>query len=122
MTIKQETLDTIANSLVIMASFDKYGHKTKVSLTYHDKQYAYTVMAWVNLTFNKTVRLTSWSTLPDTLKPTDYTAQRTDKATGQQADHSDSAKCKAVFNAVCFELANRVDTVHLDAYMTYKKA
>lgn len=119
--IKQETLDTIADSLIIMASFDKYGTKTKISLTYHDKQHAYTVTAWAAITFNKTIRLTSWATLPDTLKPSDYTAQRTDKATGQQTEHSDPVKCRAVFNAVCLELANRVDTVHIDAYMTYKK-
>ena len=43
MTIKQSTIEAIQESKNILVNFEKYGNKTKISTTYYDAEYAYTV-------------------------------------------------------------------------------
>ena len=58
MPIKQSTIEAIADSEVIMVSFDKYGEKTKISLTWHTIDHAYTVEAWAKMnTLNELISL-----------------------------------------------------------------
>ncbi len=121
-TIKQETLDNIEQSRVIMSSIVKYGNRSKISLTWHTEEYAFTVEAWAVVTFNKHIRLTTWDKLCDILKPPDFIAYMESKATGESKQNEDQAKCKAVFKAVCDELAKRSDGVMVEQYVIHKKA
>jgi len=121
-TIKQETLDNIEQSRVIMSSFEKYGNRSKISLTWHTNEYAFTVEAWATITFNKHIRLTTWDNLYDLLKPSDFIAYMESKSTGESKQNEDQAKCKAAFKAVCGELAKRSDSVIVEQYVTHKKA
>jgi len=121
-TIKQETLDNIEQSRIIMSSIVKYGNRSKISLTWHTNKYAFTVEAWATLTFNKHIRLTTWDKLYDLLKPSDFIAYMESKTTGESKQNEDQAKCKTVFKAVCDELAKRSDSVIVEQYVTHKKA
>lgn len=121
-TVKQETLDNIEQSRVIMSSIVKYGNRSKISFTWHTEEYAFTVQAWATITFNKHIRLTAWDKLYDLLKPSDFIAYMESKATGESKQNEDQAKCKAVFKLVCNELAKRSDSVIVEQYITHKKA
>ena len=121
-TIKQETLDNIAQSRIIMSSIVKYGNRSKISFTWHTNDYAFTVEAWATITFNKHIRLTTWDKLCDLLKPSDFIAYMESKVTGESKQNEDQAKCKTVFKAVCDELAKRSDSVIVEQYVTHKKA
>jgi len=120
-TIKQETLDNIEQSRVIMSSIVKYGNRSKISFTWHTDEYAFTVEAWAVVTFNKHIRLTTWDNLCDLLKPSDFIAYMESKTTGESKQNQDQAKCKTVFKAVCDELAKRSDSVIVEQYVTHKK-
>jgi len=120
-TIKQETLDNIQNSRVIMSSVVKYGNRSKISLTWYTNDYAFTVEAWATLTFKKHIRLTTWDKLCGLLNPSDFIAYMESKATGESKRNEDQAKCKVVFRAVCDELAKRSESVHLDQYLLHNK-
>lgn len=120
-TIKQETRDNIEQSSVIMSSVVKYGNRSKISFTWHTNEYAFTVEAWANITFNKHIRLTTWDKLYTLLKPSDFIAYLESKVTGESKRNEDQAKCKVVFRAVCNELAKRSDSVHLDQYLLHNK-
>lgn len=78
MTIKQSTIDTIQESKNINVSFDKYGSKTKISTTYYDAEHAYTVVCYATISFNKNLRLSSYTDLVDILKPSEFSATRTE--------------------------------------------
>lgn len=119
--IKQETIDNIAQSKVIMSSFEKYGNRTKISLTWHTAEYAFTIQAWAVVTFNKHVRLTTWDKLYDLLRPSEFVAYMESKATGESKQNEDQGKCRAVFKLVCDELAKRSDSVNIDLYLLHKK-
>jgi len=125
MTIKQETLDKIQESKVINVSFVKVGThtgaQTKISFTFYTLQHAYTVEAWANITTRRYHRLAGFDTLTAIVKPENYSFTRIDKATGQDTYHHDPIVCKAVFSAVCDELAKRTDKVHTDQYLQYRK-
>ena len=121
-TIKQETLDNIEQSRIIMSSIVKYGNRSKISFTWHTNDYAFTVEAWATITFNKHIRLTTWDKLCDLLKPSDFIAYMESKVTGESKQNEDQAKCKTVFKAVCDELAKRSDSVIVEQYVTHKKA
>ena len=125
MTIKQETLDKIQESKVINVSFVKVGThtgaQTKISFTFYTLQHAYTVEAWANITTRRYCRLSGYDGLMATLKPDNYSFTRIDKETGEDTNHSDVAVCKAVFSAVCDELAKRTDKVHTDQYLQYAR-
>jgi len=120
-TIKQETLDNIEQSRVIMSNVVKYGNRAKISFTWHTDTHAFTIEAWAALTFNKQVRLTTWCALPSLAKPYDFTGYMESKVTGESKRNEDQAKCKLVFRAVCDELAKRSDSVHLDQYLLHNK-
>ena len=120
-TIKQETLDNIEQSRVIMSSIVKYGNRSKISFTWYTNDYAFTVEAWATITFNKHIRLTTWDRLCDLLKPSDFIAYMESKATGESKQNEDQAKCRTVFKAVCAELAKRSDSVIVEQYVTHKK-
>ena len=121
-TIKQETLNNIEQSRVIMSSIVKYGNRSKISFTWHTEEYAFTVEAWAVVTFNKHIRLTTWDRLCDLLKPSDFIAYMESKATGESKQNEHQAKCKVVFKAVCDELAKRSESVIVEQYVTHKKA
>ena len=120
-TVKQETIDNIESSKVIMSSFEKYGNRTKISLTWHTEEYAFTIESWAVVTFNKHIRLTTWDKLYDLLKPSDLIAYMESKSTGESKQNEDQPKCKAVFKLVCNELAKRSDSVIVEQYVTHKK-
>ncbi|QDP50237.1 MAG: hypothetical protein Tp178MES00d2C33159851_27 [Prokaryotic dsDNA virus sp.] len=120
-TIKQETIDNIEQSRIIMSSFEKYGNRTKISLTWHTEEYAFTVQARATITFNKHIRLTTWDKLCDLLKPSDFLTYMESKVNGESKQNEDQAKCKAVFKLVCNELAKRGDSVIVEQYVTHKK-
>lgn len=121
MTIKQSTIEAIQESKNINVSFDKYGSKTKISATYYDAEYAYTTVCYATISFNKNLRLSSYSDLVDILKPTEYSCTRTNKLTGEDTIHNDAEKVKLVFKALCTELAARTENVYLDMYQTFSK-
>jgi hypothetical protein len=125
MAIKPETLDKIQESKVINVSFVKIGThtnaQTKITFTFYTLQHAYTVEAWANITTRRYHRLSGFDTLTAILKPDNYSFTRIDKATGEDTNHSDVAVCKAVFSAVCDELAKRTDKVHTDQYLQYAR-
>lgn len=120
-TIKQETIENIEQSRVIMSSFEKYGNRTKISLTWHTEEHAFTVQAWAVVTFNKHIRLTTWDKLYDLLKPSDFIAYMESKSTGESKQNEDQPKCKTVFKLVCNELAKRSGRVIVEQYVTHKK-
>lgn len=124
MNIKKETLETIENSPQYLVSFDKYGThtnaKTRISITYYSSEYAYTVQAWANITRQKYMRLAGYESLVDVLKPTDYSATRTNKQTGEDVTNDNQTACAAVFSALCDALAKVTDKVYLDQYQTIK--
>lgn len=121
-TIKQETIHNIRSSKVIMSSFETYGSRTKISLTWHTNEYAFTVQAWAVITFNKHIRLSTWDKLYDLLKPSDFIAYMESKVTGESKQNEDQTKCKTVFKLVCDELAKRSDAVNVDQYLLHKKS
>lgn len=124
MNIKKETLETIENSPQYLVSFDKYGThanaKTKISITYYSSEYAYTVQAWANITRQKFMLLNGYASLVDVLKPTDYSATRTNKQTGEDVTNDNHAACAAVFSVLCNALAQVTDKVYLEQYQTIK--
>lgn len=124
MNIKKETVETIENSPQYLVSFDKYGThanaKTKISITYYSSEYAYTVQAWANITRQKYMRLAGYDSLIDILKPTDYSATRTNKQTGEDVTNDNHAACAAVFALLCDALSQSTDRVHIDQYQTIK--
>lgn len=120
-TIKQSTIEAIQESKNILVNFEKYGNKTKISTTYYDADYAYTVHCYATISANKSFRLMSYNTLVDLLKPTEYSAQRTNKATGEDHSMVDEKKVKEVFKVICEELAKRTDRVYQDMYQTIQK-
>lgn len=121
-TIKQETIDNIEQSRIIMSSIVRYGNRSKISFTWHTNDYAFTVEAWATITLNKHNRLTTWDKLYDLLKPSDFIAYMESKATGESKQNEDQTKCKAVFKLVCDELAKRSDAVNVDQYLLHKKS
>jgi len=82
MTIRQSTIEAIADSKVIMVSFDKYGEKTKISLTWHTIDHAYTVEAWAKISHSKYMQLAGYDTLMATLKPVAFSGSRIAKEDG----------------------------------------
>lgn len=125
MTIKQSTIEAIQESKNILVNFEKYGThvgaKTKISTTYYDAEYAYTVHCYATISANKSFRLMSYDTLVDLLKPTEYSAQRTNKVTGEDRTMVDEKKVKEVFKVICVELATRTDRVYQDMYQVITK-
>ena len=123
-SIKQETIDAIESSPQFLVSFDKYGThtnaKTKISITYYTLQCAYTVEAWAIITRQKFMQISGYDTLVAILKPSDYTATRTDKATGEDVKNDNAAACAAVFSILCNALAQSTDKVHLDQYQVIR--
>ena len=123
-TLKQSTIDTIESSSQFLVSFDKYGShhnaKTKISITYYSFYHAYTVETWAIITPIKYRQLTGYGSLIDTLKPSNYSAIRTDKATGEDVANDNQSSCKAVFELLCIALEQSTDKVHLDQYQTIK--
>lgn len=123
-SIKQETIDAIESSPQFLVSFDKYGNhtnaKTKISITYYTAQHAYTVEAWAIITRQKFMQLSGYDTLVPILKPSDYTATRTDKATGEDVKNDNATACAAVFSILCNAMAQSTDKVHFDQYQTIK--
>lgn len=123
-TVKQITIDTIESSSQFLVSFDKYGShhnaQTKISITYYSFSHAYTVQAWAIITPVKYRQLAGYGSLIDTLKPSNYSATRTDKATGEDVSNDNQASCKAVFELLCNALEQSTDKVHLDHYQTIK--
>ena len=63
----------------------------------------------------------SYDTLVDLLKPTEYSAQRTNKTTGEDRNMVDDKKVKEVFKAICIELASRTDRIYQDMYQVIQK-
>ena len=120
-TIKQSTVEAIQESKNILVNFEKYGNKTKISTTYYDAEYAYTVHCYATISANKSFRLMSYDTLIDLIKPTEYSAQRTNKATGEDRTMVDEKKVKEVFKVICEELAKRTDRVYQDMYQVIQK-
>lgn len=124
-TIKKSTIEAIQESKNILVNFEKYGThpgaKTKISATYYDAEYAYTVHCYATISANKSFRLMSYDTLVDLLKPTEYSAQRTNKATGEDRTMVDEKKVKEVFKVICEELSKRTDRVYQDMYQTIQK-
>ena len=125
-TLNPATIENIVNSLLIMASFQKYGThakaQTKISLTFHTTAHAYTVEAWATISHRKFMTLSGWTSLVATLKPINYTYTRTNKATGEDVSHTDEDYAAQAFEALCEELARRTsDNVHLDCYQSFKK-
>lgn len=121
MTIKQSTIEAIQESKNILVNFEKYGNKTKISTTYYDAGYAYTVHCYTTISANKSFRLMSYDTLVDLLKPTEFSAQRTNKATGEERSMVDDKKVREVFKLICIELASRTDRVYQDMYQVIQK-
>ena len=125
MTIKQSTIEAIQESKNILVNFEKYGThagaKTKISTTYYDAEYAYTVHCYATISANKSFRLMSYDTLVDLLKPTEYSAQRTNKVTGEDRTMVDEKKVKEVFKVICEELAKRTDRIYQDMYQVITK-
>lgn len=121
MTIKQSTIEAIQESKNILVNFEKYGNKTKISTTYYDTEYAYTVHCYATISANKSFRLMSYDTLVDLLKPTEYYAQKTNKVTGEDRTMVDEKKVKEVFKVICEELSKRTDRVYQDMYQTIQK-
>lgn len=121
MTIKQSTIEAIQESKNINVTFDKYGSKTKISVTYYDTEHAYTTVCYATISFNKNLRLSSYADLVDILKPTEFSCTRTNKLTGDDTIHSDEQKVKLVFKALCTELATRTENVYLDMYQSFSK-
>ena len=123
-TIKQSTVDMVESSPQFLVSFDKYGShhnaKTKISITYYSSSHAYTVEAWATITPIKYRQLAGYGSLIDTLKPSNYSAIRTDKVTGEDVANDNQASCKAVFELLCNALEQSTDKVHLDQYQTIK--
>lgn len=123
--IKQSTIEAIQESKNILVNFEKYGShhgaKTKISTTYYDAEYAYTVHCYATISANKSFRLMSYDTLVDLLKPTEYSAQRTNKVTGEDRTMVDEKKVKEVFKLVCQELSTRTDRVYQDMYQVIQK-
>ncbi len=121
MTIKQSTIEAIQESKNILVNFESYGSKTKISTTYYDADYAYTVHCYATISANKSFRLMSYDTLVDLLKPTEYIAQRTNKVTGEDRSMVDDKKVKEVFKVICIELSTRTDRVYQDMYQVITK-
>ena len=121
MTIKQSTIEAITDSKVIMVSFDKYGEKTKISLTWHTADHAYTVEAWAKISHSKYMQIAGYDTLMTVLKPVAFSGSRIAKEDGITAFNEYQKACKAAFSAVCDELAKRTDSVTLGQYITYRK-
>ena len=123
-SIKKETIDDIESSPQFLVSFDKYGThtnaKTKISITYYTLQHAYTVEAWAIITRQKFMQLNGYASLIDVLKPTDYSATRTNKQTGEDVTNDNQAACAAVLGILCDALAQCTDRVHLEQYQTIK--
>lgn len=119
--IKQSTIEAIQESKNINVSFDKYGTKHKISITYYDDINAYTVVCYAPISFNKNLRLSSYADIPELLKPNEYSAVRSNKLTGDEHQHSDQLKVKEVFKALCVELSTRTEAVYLDMYQSFKK-
>lgn len=120
-TIKQATIEAIQESKNINVSFDKYGSKTKISVTYYDAEHAYTTVCYATISFNKNLRMSSYADIVDILKPTEFSCTRTNKLTGDDTIHSDPEKVKLVFKALCTELATRTENVYLDMYQSFSK-
>ena len=124
MTIKQTTIDTIQASSQFLVSFEKYGThhnaKTKISITYHCPQYAYTVQAWAIISRIKYQQLSGYASLCGILKPSNFSAIRTDKATGEDVANDNQVSCKAVFELLCQALEQSTDKVYLEQYQTIK--
>ena len=124
MNIKKETIETIENSSQYLVSFDKYGThtnaKTKISITYYTLSHAYTVEAWAIITRQKFMQLSGYDTLVSILNPSNYTATRIDKQTGEDVTNDNHAACAAVFSILCNTLAQVTDRVHLEQYQTIK--
>lgn len=122
--LKQSTIDAIEASSQFLVSFEKYGThhnaKTKISITYYCQQYAYTVQAWAIISRIKYQQLSGYGSLCGILKPSDFSAIRTDKATGEDVSNDNQASCKAVFQLLCNALEQSTDKVHLDQYQTIK--
>lgn len=122
--LKQSTIDAIKNSSQFLVSFEKYGThhnaKTKISITYYSFSHAYTVQAWAIITPIKYRQLTGYGSLIDTLKPSNYSATRTDKATGEDVANDNQASCQAVFELLCNALEQSTDKVYLEQYQTIK--
>ena len=122
--LKQLTIDTIESSSQFLVSFDKYGShhkaKTKISITYYSFSHAYTVQAWAIITPIKYHQLAGYGSLIDTLKPSNYSAIRTDKATGEDVSNDNQASCEAVFEILCNALEQSTGKVHIDQYQTIK--
>lgn len=124
MNIKQSTIDTIEASSQFLVSFEKYGThhnaKTKISITYYSSEYAYTVQAWAIISRIKYQQLAGYGSLCGILKPIDFSATRTDKATGEDVTNDNQASCETVFELLCQALEQSTDKVYLDQYQTIK--
>ena len=122
--IKQSTIDMIESSPQFLVSFDKYGShhnaQTKISITYYTHQHAYTVETWAIISHTKYMQLDGYSTLINILKPSNYSAKRTDKVTGEDVNNDNAVACKEVFAVLCDALGKSTDKVHLDQYQTIK--
>lgn len=116
--IKQETIDAIKSS-AINVSFDKCGNKHKISFTFYDSVYAYTLTACATISHSKYMRLSSYAVLMDTLKPCDFEGERICKETGFAQNSSNKVKNRAVFSLLCDELASRTDTVEMGYMVRY---
>ena len=121
MTIKQSTIEAIQESKNILVNFDTYGSKTKISTTYYDDTFAYTIHCYANIPTGKSFRLMSYDTLVDLLKPTEFSAQRTNKVTGEERSMVDDKKVRDVSKLICIELASRTDRVYQDMYQVIQK-
>lgn len=120
MSIKPETVQAIKESKLIMSSFEKYGSKSKISLTWHTDSHSFTIQGWVKISFNKHIRLSTWDQLYSLLKPNNFSAVMEDKATQESKFNEDQDKCREVFKTVCDELARRTDSVIVDQYIINK--
>jgi hypothetical protein len=124
-TIKQSTIEAIHDSKNILVNFCKYGThtgaKTKISMTFHDTTYAYTVSCYAVISHQKYLSLHSYNDIVELLKPTEYDAVMTHKETGEDCIHSNPSKVKELFKVLCSELAERTDSVYLDMYQSFSK-
>lgn len=115
-------MQEIKNSATIVSSFEQYGKRTKICLTWHSGCYAYTVQAWTTITRTKRKALHSWDQLPAVLTLQEFTGERICKGNGDtDSTRQDQAKLAQVFQMVCDEVANRSEYVTIEQYRHHKK-
>ena len=122
MTIKPATIEAIQASKNILVDFNRLSDsRVSVSVTYYDDAFAYTVKAYTSITHAKYIRIRTYNDFANLCTFKDFTAEKVDKGTGRSLYNNDQSKIKAAIMALCEELSNRTDSLHIDAYQSFRK-